>query len=118
MIGKMSNTIRSPPQKSHVIAMLSGAIMTFLAVTGSVPPQYAAPTEWIGVYCLAAGLSLLRSARLSIIAVSAAAAFGVLADPIFLGGQALAWVYANAILLAFGLAGTLTGSSLSRKLTA
>ena len=108
----------SAPLRLQVLSVLSGTIMTFLAVTSSVPPQYAAPLEWIGVYCLTAGLTLLFSTKLSVIVASAASAFGILADPIFLGGQTLAWVYANVILLAFGLVGTLTGSGLLRKIKA
>lgn len=88
-----------------VLAVIGGAL-TSLAITGAIPFRYAAPFEWMGVFCLMSGLAYLYSPWRTVPLSFAAFLFGVFADPLVMGGRSLQiWVYANTFVLAFALAG-------------
>jgi hypothetical protein len=99
--------LQSPP----FVVIATGAILTSLAVTNSVPFQYAAPLEWLGVFCLMGGFTYLCSTWRSAVLASAASLAGAFLDPIFIGGQSMnTWVYANSLVFVFAFSGTCTGA--------
>ena len=88
-----------------------GGFLTGLALTQVLPHQYAAPFEWVGVFCIMVGLTYLYSLRWTLPLAVTAFLLGVVADPLVFGqGSLQTWLYANVLVLFFALAGTLTCS--------
>jgi len=93
------------------ISVMIGVIIIVLALTKVLPFQYAAPLEWLGVFCLMGGLTYLYSPLRTVPLAFTAFLFGTFLDPIIVGGQSFqTWIYANLFVFAFALAGTCTSA--------
>jgi hypothetical protein len=97
------------------VTLILGVVLTVPAITGILPLQYAAPFEWVGVFCLMNGLTCLFSPRRALGIAFTAFLVGTFVDPIVFRGQSFQmWLYANAFVFIFASMGMFTSSMIMR----
>jgi hypothetical protein len=97
-------------------SLIVGVIFTFLSIVGVFPSSFAAPLEWMGVFCLMAGLTILSSLKITLPLAFAAFFLGTFLDPVIIGGSTFQmWIYSNSLVLISALTGVFTGFQLNKK---
>ena len=79
MIFEMLDALDGVSQRWDLLSValvVIGVILTVVAIIDTIPHQYAAPVEWLGVFCLMSGLTYMYSVGRTLLLAFAAFLFG------------------------------------------